>query len=100
MKTVIIGNLSKVGEIQTKENYSSQQIEITVQEYDTNNGNAKEPQIFPITIFNKKIAELKAGESLGKNVHATCWLKSIKNDKADKVFYNIALNCTLLKQVQ
>ncbi len=96
MKTTIIGNLTHVGEIQTKESYSSQALEITVQEYDHNSGSAKEPQIFPITIFNKKIAELKPAEMLGKRVVAGCWLKSIKKDKDDKVFYNIALNCTTL----
>lgn len=100
MKTLIIGNLTKVEEIKTKDTYSSQNIEITVQEYDTSTGTAKEPQVFPITIFNKKIAELKAPEHLGKNVHASCWLKSLKNDKEGRTFYNVALNCTSLKQVQ
>jgi len=96
MKTTIIGNLTKVEPIQAKETYSSQSIEVTVQEYDHNSGALKEPQIFPITIFNKKIAELNATSLLGQRVLAQCWLKSIKKEKDDKLFYNIALNCTSL----
>jgi len=98
MKTTIIGNLTHVGEIQTKETYSSQTVEVTVQEYDHNSGTAKEPQIFPITIFNKNIAALQAATLLGQRVAAGCWLKSIKKTHEDKIFYNIALNCTSLSK--
>ena len=98
MKTTIIGNLSKVEPVETKETYSQQKIEITVQEYDQTNGTAYPPQVFPITIFNKKIAELKAENLLAQRVRATCWLKSLKNEKDDKVFYNVALNATSLEK--
>jgi len=97
MKTTIIGNLSKVEAVETKENYSQQKIEITVQEYDSTSGSAFPPQVFPITIFNKKISELKADTLLAKRVRAGCWLKSLKNEKDDKVFYNVALNATSLE---
>lgn len=99
MKTILIGTLTKADDALNKESYTSQHIEITIQEYDLNTGEPREVQVFPATIFNKKIVELKAQDFLGKKVAVTCFLKSRKNTKEDKMFYNIALNATGLKIV-
>jgi hypothetical protein len=94
MKTILIGKVTEVKAIETKDSYSSQRITILVQEFDQSTGEAKDPQIFPVTIFNKKIKELAAEQYQGKRVKATCWLRSLTSIKDDKTFYNIVLNCT------
>ena len=99
MKTTLIGKVQNVSEITTKENYSAQNFEVVVQDFDQGTGEPKPEQVFPVTIFNKKIAELRTQEFIGKRVAVTCWLRSIKNDKTEKTFYNIALNATAIKEV-
>lgn len=99
MKTVLVGKIDNVQPIQTKENYSSQNFDVIVQDFDPSTGEPKPVQIFPITVFNKNIAAIAVEEYVGKRVAVTCWLRSIKNDKTDKVFYNIALNATNVKEV-
>lgn len=99
MKTIIVGKIDNVQPIQTKENYSSQNFDVIVQDYDPATGEPKPVQIFPITVFNKNIAAIAVEQHVGKRVAVTCWLRSIKNDKTDKVFYNIALNATNVKEV-
>ena len=66
MKTILIGKVAEVKAIETKDNYSSQRITIVVQEFDQATGEAKDPQVFPVTIFNKKIKELAPEQYQGK----------------------------------
>ena len=94
MKTILIGKVVDVKEIETKENYSSQSFNILVQEFDPGTGEKKDAQIFPVKVFNKKIKELAVKEYEGKKVKATCWLRSLTSVKETNTFYNIALNCT------
>ena len=94
MKTISIGKVCDVKEIEQKNDYSSQRLNILVQEFDQSTGEKKDAQIFPVTIFNKKIKEISAKDYEGKRVKATCWLRSLTSTKEDKIFYNIALNCT------
>jgi hypothetical protein len=99
MKTFLVGKVSKVEEIQNKDNYSSQKIEITVKSFDQNTGEEKKEEVFPVQIFNKNIAAIKAGELLGLQVKASCYIKSLKSEKDGKTFHNIALNATEIKPV-
>ena len=54
MKTILIGQVTNVKEIETKESYSSQSFNVLVQEYNQATGEKKDPQIFPVKVFNKK----------------------------------------------
>lgn len=96
MKTFIVGTLSKVEPVEVKSNYKQQRIEISIQEFDSQTGQPKELQVFPATIFNKKIDELKAEQYQGLRVKADCFLKSLKSEKDGRTFYNIALNVNKL----
>jgi hypothetical protein len=98
-QTFISGKLTLVEPVTTKETYSSQRIEITVQEFDPNSGEAKTPSVFPLMIFNKKIAELAALSKLNSQVIAKCYIKSIPSEKEGKTYYNIGLNAVELKTV-
>ena len=94
MKTILIGKVTDIKEIEKKESYSSQSFHILVQEYNQATGEKKDPQIFPVKVFNKKIQELEVKQYEGKIVKATCWLRSLTSVKESGVFFNIALNCT------
>ena len=94
MKTILIGKVIDVKEIETKDSYSSQSFSILIQEFNQETGEKKDPQNFPVKVFNKKIKEISAKDYEGKRVKATCWLRSLTSIKEDKIFHNIALNCT------
>lgn len=91
-KTTIIGVITEVDSIETKENYSSQQARILVQEYDSESGKPREPQVFPVTFFNKKIKECGPAQYLNKKVRCTAFLKSVRKDTDKGVFFNVLLN--------
>ena len=94
MKTILIGKLIDVQEIEVKNNHSQQRCNIFIQEFDPSTGEKKDPQIFPVMFFNKKIKECNPKEFEGKKVKVTCWLRSLASTKEDKTYYNIALNGT------
>lgn len=94
MKTFLVGKITKVEEIQNKENYSSQKIEVTVKSFDNNTGEEKRSEIFPIQIFNKNIAALAAKDKLGLQCKVECYIKSLKSEKDGVIFHNVALNAT------
>ena len=98
-QTFIAGKITKVEPVETKSNYSSQRIEITVQEFDPSSGEPKTPSVFPLMIFNKNIAALAASTFLDKSVIAKCYLKSIPSEKDGKTYHNIGLNTVELKAV-
>lgn len=91
-KTTIIGVLTEVDQIQTKDNYSSQEARILVQEYDNETGKPRDPQVFPVTFFNKKIKECNPSAMVDKRVKCTAYLKSIMREKEGKTFFNVLLN--------
>jgi len=97
MKTILVGKLIDVQEIEVKNNHSQQRANIFIQEFDHSTGEKKDPQIFPFMIFNKKIKECDAKSFEGKKVKVTCWLRSLASTKEDKTFYNIALNATSIE---
>lgn len=99
MKLAIVGKLSLVGEIQQKENYKFQEIQISVIEFDKASGDPLPPEIYPALIFNKKIDEIKASKHIGKMVNATCWTRSMAKEHNGTTFYNLALNCSDIKEV-
>ncbi len=99
MKTVIVGKLITVGQVESKENYSSQKIEVEVKEFDNMSGEVKSCSVYPITIFNKKIVELNAVASSQARVTVTCYIKALRSEKDGKVFHNLALNAVELKEV-
>lgn len=98
MRILIIGKLSKVGDVQVKSNYKFQEVQISVTEYDPMTGEAQPPEVYPALIFNDKIDKLKADIFAGKKVQATCWTRSIEKEHNGKTFYNIALNCSDIKE--
>ena len=97
-KTTIIGLLTEVDPIETKENYSSQQIRILVQEFDSETGKPREAQVFPITFFNKKIKEFNFTVLKDKKVKCSAYLKSITREKDGKTFFNILLNGSSIEE--
>lgn len=98
MKLNVVGKLTAVSPIETKETYKFQTIQITQSGYDPTTGEPKQPEIYEATIFNKKVDELKAEQFAGKQVVATCWTRSIEKEYNDRKFYNIALNCSAIKE--
>ena len=98
MKVNVIGKLTFVSEVQVKETYKFQEIQITQSSYDSTTGEPKEPEIYQATIFNKKVDELKAHVFEGFQVVATCWTRSVAKEHNNKKFYNIALNCSAIKE--
>ena len=92
MQTNIIGQLISVAEPVRKDSYTSQLIEVNVKEFDTTSGTLKSDQTFPITIFNKKIEELKAVSMLNQRVMVKCYIKALKSEKDGKTYHNLALN--------
>lgn len=98
MKMNVIGRLTKVSEVEVKETYKFQNIQITQSGYDQNTGEPKQPEIYEATIFNKKVDEIKAADFLNKQVVATCWTRSIPKEYNGSTFYNIALNCSAIKE--
>jgi len=98
-QTFITGKLTLVEPVETKESYSSQRIEVTVLEFDSTTGQPKEPQVFPLIIFNKKITELAASTKVGQQVMVKAYLRSIKSEKETKTFYNVGLNVAELKTI-
>ncbi len=98
MKTVIVGKLSKVENPEVKEKYTQQRIEVLVKEFDSNTGMIKNESVFPMTVFNGKIDTMNCRASLGAQVVVTCYIRSIKSEKEDKVFYNLALNAVDIKE--
>ena len=99
MQTNIIGQLISVAEPVKKDSYTSQLIEVNVKEFDTANGSLKSDQTFPITIFNKKIEELKAVLLLKERVMVKCYIKALKSEKDGKTYHNIALNGVSITKV-
>lgn len=91
-KTTIIGVITEVDSIETKENYSSQQARVLVQEFDQETGKPRDPQVFPVTFFNKKIKECNPVAFKDKKVRVTAFLKSVKKDTDKGVFFNVLLN--------
>ena len=98
MKTIIVGKLTNIEPIQDKGSYKSQRIRIEVQEYDSTTGEPKKHEIFEPVIFNKMIDSINALNFKDKRVRATCWLRSLESSKDEKTFYNIALNCSEIKE--
>lgn len=96
MKTTIIANLTEVLPVEVKETYKSQRITLMVQEFDRETGDPKPPEIFQPVIFNKFVDSINAKSLEGKRVKATCWIRSLKNEKDGKTFHNLALNCSAL----
>ncbi|MES2287238.1 MAG: hypothetical protein V4547_16220 [Bacteroidota bacterium] len=92
MKTVITGVISKIDDEQVKPNYRLRNIEITVKNFDRETGAAISEEVFPMSVFNKKIDELKPLLKIDARVKVTAYLKSLKNEKDGKTFYNIAVN--------
>ena len=97
-KTTIIGTLTEVDQIETKENYSSQQARILVQEFDSETGKARDPQVFPVTFFNKKIKECGPSAMVNKKVRCTAFLKSVTKSTDKGTFYNVLLNGASLEE--
>ncbi len=98
-KVIIIGTLTEIDVVQTKENYSSQQCRIVVQEFDNETGKPREPQVFPVTFFNKKIKECMPATLVTKKVRCTAYLKSIVKQTDKGVFFNLVLNGSNLEEV-
>lgn len=99
MKLQIVGKLSQVGEVQIKENYKFQEIQVSVIEYDRESGDPLPAEIYPALIFNKNIDKLSAKDFAGKMVHTTCWTRSIAKEHDGRTFYNLVLNCSDIKEV-
>lgn len=97
-KTTIQGVLVEFDPIQAKENYSSQQARILVQEYDSETGKARNPEVYPVTFFNKKIKEVNLPSFINKKVRVTCFLKSVTKEHEGKAFFNILLNGTSIEE--
>ena len=91
-KTTIIGVITEVDPIEKKENYSSQQVRVLVQEYDSETGKPRDPQVFPVTFFNKKIKECAPEQFKDKKVRVTAFLKSVMKEKDGRAFFNVLLN--------
>jgi len=97
MNTILVGKMTDVQEIEVKNNHSQQRCNIFIQEFDQATGEKKDPQIFPVMFFNKKIKECNPKDFEGKKVRVKCWLRSLVSSKDNKTFYNIALNGTSLE---
>lgn len=97
MQTFIVGELTEVMPVEVKDNYKSQKITIIVKEFDRNTGEPKAHEVFPATIFNKQIDAINAKSMEGKRVRATMYLRSLTNEKDNKTFYNLALNCVKIE---
>ena len=97
-KTTIIGTLTEVDAIKTNENHSLQQPRIMVQEFDSETGKAREPQVFPVTFFNKKIKECGPSGMVNKKVRCTAYLKSVMKITDKGTFYNTLLNGASLEE--
>jgi len=91
-KTTITGVVTEIDPIETKTDYSSQTFRIMVQEFDSESGKPRKPEIFPVTIFNKKIKEMDLAMFFNKRVRCVCYLKSVAKEKDGKTFYNLLLN--------
>lgn len=98
MKTVLIGTLTEVYPVEVKDTYKSQKVTIVVQEYDRDTGEPKKREIFQPVLFNKHVDSANAKTLEGKRVRATCWLRSYETEKESKTFYNLALNCSEIKE--
>lgn len=88
----MIGVISKIEDEKVQPNYRLRNIEITVKNFDRETGQPVSEEIFPMSVFNKKIDEFKPLLKIDARVKITAYLKSLKNEKDGKTFYNIALN--------
>lgn len=96
-KTTIIGTLTEIDTVLKKDDYSSQTFRIAVEEFDSETGKARPVQVFPVTVFNKKIKELNPEQFKDKRVRCTAYLKSVMRENEGKVFFNILLNASTLE---
>lgn len=99
MKLQVIGVLKEVTPVETKESYKFQHIRISQIGYNQETGEALPEEVYEATIFNKKVEELNVDSYIGKRVLATCWTRSLPREHAGKTFYNLALNCSDIKEV-
>lgn len=98
MKTVLIGKLVHVGQVEVKDSYKQQKITIVTQTFDRNSGQPSAPETFSVMIFNKAIDNCQAEKFNGKVVAATCWLRSFSSEKDGVTYHNLALNCSDIKE--
>jgi hypothetical protein len=98
-KTIIIGVVTEFDQVITKDTYSSQQFRVLVTEFNQETGEKRPDQVFPITIFNKKIKELQIERFKNKRVKAEAFLKSQMSEKDGKVFFNLLLNAHKVEEL-
>lgn len=100
MKTILIGNISEISPIEDKKDYTLQNFKLRVQQYDQLTGEPREPVIFPIAAFNKKVKECNVSDFLNKRVKCECFVGSVKRTHEGKEFYNVVLNLNKIEVCQ
>lgn len=92
MKTFLIGTVENVQPIEQKTNFKLQRFDVVIKEFERDSGQPLPDQVFPVTLFNKKIESFFLDNKVGKRVKVDCYLKSMPQESQGKVFHNIALN--------
>ena len=98
-KVRLTGKITKIGEVEVKETYKMQHIELTISEFDRTTGEPKSEMVYPIALFNTTIDDFKADQWIGKRVQIACYVKTIKSEHEGKVFHNVVLNGTTIVAV-
>jgi hypothetical protein len=96
MKLILSGVIEKVSPIREQGDFKLQNVQMKVDNFDSQSGELISSEIYEFAVFNKKIAELKADQLVGKKCRAVTWTKSIGRESNGNTFYNIVLNASAI----
>lgn len=99
-KVKLRGLLTKIGEIEAKNESRSQRGEIEISQFNPSTGEPLKKQTFPFSIFGERIEKIQASKLIGKKVDGEFYLNSGINQKDDKVFHNLYLSASAITEVK